>query len=459
MVSPGAGVFLLFGLCLSLEYRGPLRSRLPGDLNVSSFPQLIDHFHGSGQAFEQRYYYVPRPKNDSSPIKNAILYIAGESDAFSSGHDRMTNFSADLNAPVFTLEHRYFGTSFPTRNASTESYAKYLNVGQVLADLANFATQMKTEYNMPAAKWLIVGGSYSGLLSSFAREVYPNVFHAAISSSGVVLATDNYADFDLQIAITMGQECASVARAARLEIERLWELGQEDWILKQFGCEGLTRPTDFLFVLGDIFTISPQYSERGRLCDPLVDTLRTGADPVMALAKFSREYFIPHFCDGDVVATYSSDWMKNVALCPSNTGARSWQWMTCNEVAYWQVSPGRLSIRPKNLTQEWYADQCEYIFGSEYRWPNVTKFNEDYNGLKQNATRVFYTTGSQDPWTWTCVTEDSGVPPGCIAHTIMGNEIGHCTDLRPGNWDSPPDLLRTKDWERKVIKQWMAEDP
>jgi hypothetical protein len=26
-------------------------------------------------------------------------------------------------------------------------------------------------------------------------------------------------------------------------------------------------------------------------------------------------------------------------------------------------APGRLSIRPKSLTQDWYADQCEYIFG------------------------------------------------------------------------------------------------
>jgi hypothetical protein len=452
-------MFLLFGLSLSLESRGPRRHSLRSRLNVLHFDQLVDHFTSSSQNFSQRYYYVPRPKNDSSPIKAAILYIAGESDSFSSGDTRMQNFSADLNAPVFTLEHRYFGTSFPTPNASTEFYAKYLNVGQVLADLAHFATIMKTTYQMPQAKWLIVGGSYSGLLSSFAREVYPKVFHAAISSSGVVLATDNYTDFDLQIAIAMGQECASVARAARIEIERLWELGQEDWILKQFGCEGLKRKTDFLFVLGDIFTIAPQYSRRAALCDPLVDTLRTGADPVMALAKFSREYFIPNFCDDDVVSTYSSDWMKDVASRPNNTGARSWQWMTCNEVAYWQVSPGRLSIRPKNLTQEWYADQCEYIFGKNYRWPNVTKFNQDYNGLKQNATRVFYTTGSQDPWTWTCVTEDSGVPPGCIAHTIMGNEIGHCTDLRSANWDSPPDLLRTKEWERKVIRQWMAEDP
>jgi hypothetical protein len=153
-----------------------------------------------------------------------------------------------LNAPILTLEHRYFGTSFPD-NSSTENYAKYLNVPQVLADLANFAQKIPSQYpELVGAKWLAVGGSYSGLFSSFFREVYPNVFHAAISSSGVVLADDNYSNFDLQVGIAMGQECASVARSVRVELENLWEQGHKPWILKQFGCEGLLKTDDFWLV-------------------------------------------------------------------------------------------------------------------------------------------------------------------------------------------------------------------
>jgi hypothetical protein len=69
--------------------------------------------------------------------------------------------------------------------------------------------------------------------------------------------------------------------------------------------------------------------------------------------------------------------------------------MAGNEVGYWQVSPGRLSIRPRNLTQ-----QCQEIFWEEPRWPDAEAFDHKYNGLRQNATRVIYSMGSQDPWTW-----------------------------------------------------------
>jgi hypothetical protein len=179
----------------------------------------------------------------------------------------------------------------------------------------------------------------------------------------------------------------------------------------------------------------------------------------MILARFSRDYFIPNFCDGDVVGTYSRIAMKEDEGKWSFTGTRAWQWMTCNEVGYWQISPGRVGIRPKNLTQQWFAQQCEDIFGREHRWPNVTVFNQKYHGLQQNATKVFYVTSAQDPWTWTCVTEDSGVPLGSRAHTVMGNEMGHCSDLHGAQAPDPPDLTKTRELERAVILQWMNEDP
>jgi hypothetical protein len=87
-----------------------------------------------------------------------------------------------------------------------------------------------------------------------------------------------------------------------------------------------------------------------------------------------------------------------------------------------------------------------------------TQFNFDYHGLRQNATRVFYSTASQDPWTWTCVTEDSGVPEGCKAHTVIGKEMGHCSDLQAPSENDPPDLVRTRLLERATFKAWMAED-
>jgi pimeloyl-ACP methyl ester carboxylesterase len=459
-------LFLAPALCACARFlspRGAARSPPP----VQYFSQIVDHASpDSSGTFLQRYFEV----NISSPadrrdVAHAILAVGGESDDFAGSVRGVTDFIAtlagDLNAPVFTLEHRYFGSSFPA-DSSTANYSRLLSVGQALADLRNFALQTAAARSWGAGtKWLIVGRSYSGMLSALARQAFPEVFHAALSSSGVVLATDNFTDFDLQVAAALGEECAAVARAARLRIERIWESGPAGvaWILSQFGAEDLQpNATDFLFLLGDIFTIGPQYADRAALCGPLLDAARTQADPIIALARYTRDVFIPVYNGGDILSSYSRARMLADAGKTENCGGRSWMWMTCNELAFWQVSPGRLSIRPRNLTQTWYSEQCKDIFGEGHSWPDVEAFNRKYNGLQQNASRVFYSTGSQDPWTWVCVTDESGAPKGSVAHTVTGPEIGHCRDWDAPANDDPPDVVKTHESQRRLFRQWMAED-
>lgn len=447
----------------SLVYPRGMRFPNASNVDVSYFDQLKLHNGSETETFQQRYYRFDDYAPKEGPTKYVILDIAGESDGFGprwmESEDMIGVLARDLQATVFSIEHRYFGTSFPD-DSSTENYAKYLTVDQVLGDLAYFAQKMKEEEKLKGSKWLLVGGSYSGMLSAVARQEYPEVFHAALSSSGVVLANDNYRDFDLQIAVSLGHECAAVARQARMKLEALMESGDENdwkWIQQQFHTGDLPKD-DFYFVIGELFTLAPQYGARERLCGPLVDTLRTRADPLMALANFSREYFVPHFCGGDMVPTYSRKAMKEMEGKKANTGSRSWMWMTCNELAYWQVSPGRLSIRPKALTPDYFKKQCEDIFGAGYGDPKVEEFNNKYGGLDQKGTRVFFSTGSQDPWTWTCVTEDSGVKEGQAAHTIAGLEIGHCRDLYAPQATDPADLVRVRAYERALFNKWMAED-
>jgi hypothetical protein len=110
------------------------------------------------------------------------------------------------------------------------------------------------------------------------------------------------------------------------------------------------------------------------------------------------------------------------------------------------------------LTIEWFKDQCRDIFVTEWEGLNVSVTNARYGGLAQNATRVFYSTGSQDPWTWVCITEESGPPNGSVAHTIVGPEMGHCRDWYEAKPTDPPDLIRTQNYELALFRQWMNED-
>ncbi|KAH0794362.1 Clan SC, family S28, unassigned serine peptidase [Histomonas meleagridis] len=426
------------------------------DKELKNFSQITDHFNPNSGKFNQRYYEVTTNYVEGGPV---ILYAGGESDVFKirgNGTDFLSTYAKDLGALVLSLEHRYFGESWPTETSTVEDY-KYLTVDQALADLKYFQEEYSKEHHIENSKWLIVGGSYPGLLSALAREIYPQNFHAAISSSGVVLATDDYQDFDLQVAVSMGQECASAARHTRILIDQLMEDESTKAYVKEMFNASLLTDMNFRFLIGELFTIGIQYDNVELICGPIVDALKTGDDPVAALAKINREYFIPEQCDGDIARTYSDDVLIELANTNRNAASRSWLWMTCNELAYWQTASGRLSLRSPKLDKAAFQAQCTNVFGEGIS-PKVDEFNQKYGGLSQNATRVYYTTGSQDPWTWTCVTEESGVPKGSYAHTITGHNVGHCDDLHLPKDSDPIDLVRTRNHMREVIKIWMAEN-
>ena len=442
----------------SLKYpRGTYSRRgLLGDQEPKIFDQLIDHTNPQLGTFKQRYIEVLTHYKMGGPV---ILEIGEETDSLTAsgnGTDFLTVLAQDLNAAVVVLEHRFFGESMPAKTTTSDDY-KLLTIQQAIDDLKYFQENYGEISGIGKTKWLITGGSYAGMLSALTRKMYPENFHAAISSSGVVLATDDYNDFDLQIAISMGEECASVARKTRMLVDELLDNeGTKDYVLNLFNSQGLTDQ-NFRFVIGEMFTLAPQYGMREKVCGPLVDAHRAGDDLVVALSKYAKDFFIPKFCDGSIYKTYADDYFKSLENTNENVGGRSWLWITCNELAYWQTSPGRLGLRSPKLTKEAFQEQCKNVFG-EGIVPNVNAFNEKYGGLKQTATRVFFTTGSQDPWTWTCVTEESGVVEGSYAHTITGPNVGHCSDYHLPKATDQIDLVRTRKNMRDVIKVWMNEE-
>lgn len=440
---------------------------------IGNITQLTDHTKpDQSDKFTQRYllyyrYDLYRQSEHKNKTKCVILDIGGETDTTMD----VTDFgflglvASDIQARVITIEHRMFGESHPFHDTSVE-HLQYLTVEQVLGDLKYFKqeyTRLHKDELDDNCRWLITGGSYSGLMSALARRqsMDDDTFYAAISSSGVVLATDNFTDFDTQDAISMGQECAAAARESRIQLMELIENGQYEYVSNLFNMKGLNQE-DFYFVVGELFTLALQYNGLAHLCSPLVDASRANRDLVAALAKFAREYFIPRFCgtpDG-VLETYDRDRLLKAASRDRNTGARSWLWMTCNEVAYWQVSPGQTGLRPTQLNQQYFRDQCQYVFPNEKDiLPDVNAFNKKYGGLNQTSvTRVVYTTSSQDPWTWACITLKEQAGEDCYVHTIKGPEVGHCSDLHAPKSDDPIDLQRTQRYIRQLVKKWMTEE-
>ena len=445
--------FSLFSLLCIRRLREVSQRALDEAQLLNFSEQLVDHDDPSQGTFIQRYYQVVPP---NSTTKYAILDIGGESDAFypSGVDDFYEVLSQDLeNAVVVTLEHRFFGKSLPKPDLKYETYQKLLTVNQAVQDLITFKNWYQSNVlHSDSTKWLLIGGSYSGMLSAIIRSKYPNEFAAALSSSGVVLATDDFKDFDRQIEISLGHQCATAARTARRHIDYLLDNGQADYVLKLFNAEGVT-PDVFRWVVGEMFSLSPQYGKREAICGPLENTIITGEDPMMALAKFSRDVFAK---DDSIYNMYANEYLKNDTNI-EHPAARSWQWMTCNELAYWQVAPGKTTLRSPKVTQDFFYQQCRDVFDENIPYPDTNKFNTEWGGLQQTGTKIFFTTGSQDPWTHLCVTEEQ-VPDGCYAHTIIGPNSGHCSDLHGAQSTDSIDLIKTRQAIRDAFKHWLIED-
>ena len=79
------------------------------------------------------------------------------------------------------LEHRYYGTSFPVEDLSTENL-RFLTTEQALADEVYFAQHVvfkgleDFDLTAPNTAYLGYGGSYAGGFNAFLRTQYPDIF-------------------------------------------------------------------------------------------------------------------------------------------------------------------------------------------------------------------------------------------------------------------------------------------
>ena len=424
---------------------------------LGTFKQVKNHSAEVPEYFDQYYWEYDE---FFDPVEGVvILKIGAESPALdpSGEKDWMHEVAKHFKGIVFTLQHRYYGKSHPFEDTKVE-HLELLTVDQALQDYKTFhdgVKYSKTQQPLNELPWIAVGGSYPGVLSALLRKNYSEDFAAAISSAGVLYANTDYRDFDIQDAISMGQECASVARTVRRLLTNLWA-SDKDYVMNLFGFPEAIRDSDFDFqlIIAEMFTLGLQYNNVGAFCDPLVDTLRTRDDPVMVLAKYAKEVFLP----GGLASweDYSIDSLRDETL-GNSSHSRCWFWQTCNELGYWQTYPGRVGLRSPILTKEGFEEKCQKVFGREMH-PDADKWNQEHKVTRgAGVNHVIYTTDSQDPWTWACVTDDyEPVESDNWVHTVVGKEVGHHIEYNYPNENDPTDLKDTREKILKLLDQWVA---
>lgn len=73
---------------------------------------------------------------------------------------------------------------------------KLLSSRQALADFAYFHDLMVAQYHLSDSnKWVCFGGSYSGALAAWMRQLYPGLVVGAVAASAPVLAELDYVEY------------------------------------------------------------------------------------------------------------------------------------------------------------------------------------------------------------------------------------------------------------------------
>ena len=208
--------------------------------------------------FNLRYFFDASHYKAGGPV---IVLASGEDSAI----DRLpylqkgivAKLAAATNGLGVILEHRYYGTSFPTPDLSTENL-RFLTTAQALADTAYFAENVVfpglEHHNLTASAvpWVAYGGSYAGAFVAFLRVLYPNVFWGAISSSGVVKAIYDYWEYYEPVRQYGPADCITTTQSVIHVVDNILLnhtslVGQ---LQKTFLMPNVTYDNDFASILG-----------------------------------------------------------------------------------------------------------------------------------------------------------------------------------------------------------------
>jgi len=439
--------------------------------------QSQDHFDDANAVTWCQRYFVDT-QYWAGPGSPVFLCVGGEGPAFqddvlsTSVHcSDMTTLAPKVGAMMFAVEHRYYGSSFPSvSDLSTESL-RFLSSRQALADLAKFNEFATASYNLSSdAKWITFGGSYPGMLAGWARLKYPTHFHGAISSSAPVRAQVNYQGYLDVTAQSLAQRrvggsirCAGIIEQGHADIKQMLasSVGRRslesmfnicgDAMLDDVDNQALWAGFGVVYI--DVQENDPSCTDElcniGKVCD-FVTTEAEQKTPLEVMASFSRKSYGDQCVNVDF-GEYENGYFVNTTLT-GGTG-RVWFYQTCNEFAFYQTCDEDSNCPfTKGLnTLEWNLKQCEAAFNisADQVSQNVVDSNNYYGADRPTSTRVVFPNGQVDPWHYLSVL----VTPGPDLPTVWVPGASHhfWTHLPQ---DSDDVLI---DWAREAIWKHVTE--
>ncbi|TFK90871.1 peptidase S28 [Polyporus arcularius HHB13444] len=475
---------------------GPVTSRngtqLPPYNTTYYFDQLIDHSNPSLGTFKQRFWHTAEFYEKGGPI---ILMTPGEANAAPyTGYLTNRTINGQIaqahNGSAIVVEHRYYGLSNPFDDLSDTSL-RFHTIQQAIDDLEYFAKNVKLaqpdgDSVAPGkAPWVLIGGSYSGALTSFTVVNKPNLFQAAYASSAVVESIVDYWGYFQPILDNMPKNCSADVQAVIAHIDSVFTSGNTkeiNTILKLFNMTELSNHLDdaagaLRNNLWDWQSLSPS-SGGGtffEFCDALEVKNGVSAGPkgwglqhaLQAWGTFWTKTYYSLLCgDADVVTclgTYDPTQAFWTDTSIDNAG-RSWTWIVCNEMGFFQEgAPEPHPTIVTRLVRPVYDErQCPYWFPEKFAnqthpVPNVDATNKAYDGWFVKEKHLFFANGKRDPWREATVAADGTHFQSTPEQPLALSDGFHCSDLSTPNANVDSTVLAVQQQALKSIAGWLAE--
>ncbi|RIB24965.1 peptidase S28 [Gigaspora rosea] len=426
------------------------------------YKQFIDHYDKSCGTFSQRFlinstYYKP-----GGPI---FLNTPGEG-PITVKASGISEIAASFNGLLITIEHRYYGESYPSIKNLTTPNMKFLTVNQVLADFAEFIKNPPTDIiKIPKdAKWIFVGGSYAGNLATWMRKKFPKLVFAAWASSAPLLTKINFFEYDQGVAHAL--PCHDrVADAFKFVIDPILLSGNRTEITalkSQFGLDVLDDDQDFASAISHPVSLMVQ-SYFPPTSPSEIDTIPTFCaaftkapdnkpeTSTLILAQVTKFFLnVSGITTPDAIKT-------NFATSALNTSVPndmvSFMYQYCTQFGWYQIAPKppKQSLRSQIVNRDYYQKQCNFVF-PEIPPPHVKRIVRQFGGNTGRFSRTIFINGELDPWKHLTIS-------GSYHKTISRNKVflikyaSHINDLRfPTSVDS--DSLKCA---RKFIIETLAK--
>jgi dipeptidyl-peptidase-2 len=376
------------------------------------------------------------------------------------------------------IEHRYFGQTLPFGNDSfTRENIKYLSVEAALADYAVVVGEVVGETS-PFV--LAVGGSYGGMLATYARFAYPAVFHGAIAASAPIAQIDRDSfvpDPPYFTAVTNNvaeadPRCADIVRAGFTSLLSLYAKNDTASIRSAFQiCDGTPVPDAWTLQqwaqtaigtslgMGNNPWAADWVAPLPAWPAPFVCTkllLPQAATPLAALAEIARVSNLGYPAKGCVNIRAEFLECADASGCGAGgPSALAWDYLACTELHY---APRTNNVTDMFPADGWNATTRDAYCARTWGTPSDswTAFGEKFNvsAIMEGASRIIFSNFEHDPW------HGGGISYGKEERQLLvtTSTIGaHHADLWSSSPTEAPGIAAVHADELAAVERWVLE--